>query len=411
MSTSLNISSSEENRIRPFFIGIVDSGLSNNIIKLLEQNLQGYPISTISMITYLKEDESKKDSGKNKCFNPNEMNFDKLISDLDKICNKEECESQTKEMAKKTIKSQIIIVEGLLCFSDPKVRDFMDLKIFIDTDNDIRLARTIINEIANGKSLKEIKDMFIQDIKPKYNQYILPTKKYADVILPNSTGHETAVKIITNYLKILFDKILNNKTGSIFSFLNEVVDPKYVFIKDNLKVLNEKDKTSIEFLKDVFEEFINNNQDEEFIELVRQKLMEEIQTLLENHLKEKFINNQAPHIDYVIFDSDKVEDIIFQKEKIIVFFKTSIMNNKDVEIPEKILQNAKDCNFIICSVFLAPKNVYYLNHKGIHSLTYITLYFSEFFGKYEELIKKDETIYNEKELDKKFKALISEINA
>jgi hypothetical protein len=315
--------------------------------------------------------------------------------------------TRTKE-TRKIESCQIIIVEGLFCFYDHKVRNLMDLKIFIDTDNDIRLARTISKGIAQGKTnLLNIIQKFHKFVKPAYNTFISPTKKYADIILPNATGHQTAVQIITNYLKLSFDKTLNNDKGNIFSFLNEVVDPKYIFFQDNLIVKNEKPNT--DFLKDVFKDFINNTQDEEFIELIRKKLLDTIQTLLFEYLRKNSKNPLAlPNIDYILFDSDNIENIDFEKSKIVMFFKTSIMNENDIKVPEYILSKNKDCKILICSIFLAPKFAHYLTSNQINSLSFFTLYFSEFFVKYDKIIKKDETVYNEKELEKIFRSLSKE---
>ena len=406
---------SEELKIRPFLIGVVDGGLTNEIIKLLENNLKGYPICSFSMTNYYK-DLSKDDPEKDNYIRPEAIDFDLLLSDLAKMRNKEACEipiydfntmTRTKE-TRKIESCQIIIVEGLFCFYDHKVRNLMDLKIFIDTDNDIRLARTISKGIAQGKTnLLNIIQKFHKFVKPAYNTFISPTKKYADIILPNATGHQTAVQIITNYLKLSFDKTLNNDKGNIFSFLNEVVDPKYIFFQDNLIVKNEKPNT--DFLKDVFKDFINNTQDEEFIELIRKKLLDTIQTLLFEYLRKNSKNPLAlPNIDYILFDSDNIENIDFEKSKIVMFFKTSIMNENDIKVPEYILSKNKDCKILICSIFLAPKFAHYLTSNQINSLSFITLYFSEFFVKYDKIIKKDETVYNEKELEKIFRSLSQE---
>ena len=406
---------SEELKIRPFLIGVVDGGLTNEIIKLLENNLKGYPICSISMTNYYK-DLSKDDPEKDNYIRPEAIDFDLLLSDLAKMRNKETCEipiydfntmTRTKE-TRKIESCQIIIVEGLFCFYDHKVRNLMDLKIFIDTDSDIRLARTISKGIAQGKTnLLNIIQKFHKFVKPAYNTFISPTKKYADIILPNATGHQTAVQIITNYLKLSFDKTLNNDKGNVFSFLNEVVDPKYIFFQDNLIVNNEKPIT--EFLKDVFKDFINNTQDEEFIEIIRKKLLDTIQTLLFDYLRKNSKNPLAlPNIDHILFDSDNIEKIDFEKCKIVMFFKTSIMNENDIKVPEYILSKNKDCKILICSIFLAPKFAHYLTSNQINSLSFVTLYFSEFFVKYDKIIKKDETVYNEKVLEKIFKSLSKE---
>ena len=406
---------SEELKIRPFLIGVVDGGLTNEIIKLLENNLKGYPICSISMTNYYK-DLSKDDPEKDNYIRPEAIDFDLLLSDLAKMRNKETCEipiydfntmTRTKE-TRKIESCQIIIVEGLFCFYDHKVRNLMDLKIFIDTDSDIRLARTISKGIAQGKTnLLNIIQKFHKFVKPAYNTFISPTKKYADIILPNATGHQTAVQIITNYLKLSFDKTLNNDKGNVFSFLNEVVDPKYIFFQDNLIVNNEKPIT--EFLKDVFKDFINNTQDEEFIEIIRKKLLDTIQTLLFDYLRKNSKNPLAlPNIDHILFDSDNIEKIDFEKCKIVMFFKTSIMNENDIKVPEYIMSKNKECKILICSIFLAPKFAHYLTSNQINSLSFVTLYFSEFFVKYDKIIKKDETVYNEKVLEKIFKSLSKE---
>ena len=395
----------EEIKIRPFVIGVVDGGLTNEIIKQLEKHLEGYPICTISMENYYK------DLIDDNYIKPEYIDFDLLLSDLAKMRNKETCETpiydfilKKRSQEIKTVEScQIIILEGLFCFYDPKIRNLMDLKIFIDTDNDIRLARTISKGILKGKyNLIEIIKYFHHTIKPAYNHFISPTKKFADIILPNATGHVTAVQIITNYLKLLLDKVSKNNTGSIFTFLNEIVDPKYIFYQDKIIVKNEK--PIIDFLKDVFEDFIKNNQDEEFIDLICKKLMNMTQSLLVEYLNSKFQDN-IPEIDKILFDSDDVTKIDFENCNYVIFFKTTILTENDIKIPNYILSKKKDCNIIISTIFLAPKFAHYLLSNQMNSIIFTTLYFNEFFVKYDEIIKKDETLFNEKESEIYFKEL------
>ena len=396
---------SEEVKIRPFLIGVVDGGLTNEVIKQLEKYLEGYPICSISMTDYFK------DSIGENYIKPDSIDFDLLLSDLAKMRNKESCEvpiydmkNKKRSQEKKKVEScQIIIVEGLFCFYDEKIRNLMDLKIFIDTDNDIRLARTIAKGIAEKKDdLIAIIKGYHKTIKPAYNTFISPTKRYADIILPNATGHATAVKIITNYLKLLLEKVSKNNTGSIFSFLNEIIDPKYIFFQDKIVVKNEK--PIIDFLKDIFEDFIKNNQDEEFIEIIRKKLLDMILSLLVDYFrKNSHFGENFPQVDQIVFDSDDLTKIDFEKCKIVFFFKTAILTEKDIKVPKYILSKNKDCNIFISSIFLAPKFAQFLISDEMNSIIFTTLYFNEFFVKYDEIIKKDETVFNEKELEKIFK--------
>ena len=404
--------SEKEVKVRPFLIGIVDGGLTNEIIKLLEKHLEGYPICTISITNYYK------DLSEDNNIKPQLIDFDLLLSDLGKMRNKESCEvpiydfknKKRSTETKKVESCQIIILEGLFCFYNPKICNLMDLKIFIDTDNDIRLARTISKGIAEGNThLIDIIKRFHKTIKPAYNNFISPTKKYADIILPNAMGHETAVKIITNYFKLLLDKVTNNKTGSIFSFINEIVDPKYIFFQDKIIVKNEK--PIIDFLKDVFEDFISNNLDEEFIEIIRKKLLDMVLYLLVEYFrKDPQFSDNLPAIDKLIFDSDSdsISKINFENCNIVFFFKTSILNENDIKIPQFIFKKNKDCKIIICSIFLAPKFAHYLTSDQMNQIMFATLYFNEFFVKYDNIIKKDETVFNEKELEKTFKKMANE---
>ena len=400
----------EKEKIRPFLIGIVDGGLSNEIISQLEKHLEGYPICTISISSYCK------DILGDNYIKPESINLDLLLSDLVKLRNKEPCEipifdfkmRERTEKKRKIESCQIVIVEGWLCFYFHKIRNLMDLKIFIDTDNDIRLARTISKGISEGNKLIDIIEKFHGTIKPAYNNFISPTKRYADIILPKATGHITAVKIITNYLKLMLDNVSNNENGNIFSFLNAIIDPKYTFFQDKIVVNNEQQ--IIDFLKNVFEDFISKNLDEEFIEVIRKKLLDIIQDLITDYFRKnsKFSEN-LPHIDMLLFDSDDVKKINFEDKKIVLYYKTAILNENDLKIPQYIFSRNKDCNIIISSVFLAPKFAHFLASKQINSIVFITLYFNEFFIKYEEIINKDETVFNVKELEKEFKKSVTEI--
>ena len=406
----------DEVKVRPFLIGIVDGGLTNEIISQLEKYLKGYPICTVSISNYYKDMTEEDTLGEVNYITPKAIDFELLLSHLEKMRNRETCEVPIydfkKKIRSKEIKKiescQIIILEGLFCFYDHSISNLMDLKIFIDTDNDIRLARTISKGIQKGNDdLFSIITKFHKQIKPAYNTFISPTKRHADIILPNATGHETAVQIITNYLKLLLDKVANNKTGSIFSFLNEIIEPKSKFFEDNLLVKIEK--PIIDFLKDVFEDFITNTQDEEFIELIRDKLLSMIQSSLVEHFRKnpKYSEN-LPKLHHLIFADDDISKIDFEKCNSVIFYKTAILTENDIKVPQEILSKNKECNLIICSIFLAPKFAHFLTSNQMNSILFATLYFSEFFVKYDKIIKKDETVFNEKELEKIFKKLVKE---
>ena len=81
----------------------------------------------------------------------------------------------------------VFIVEGILVLEDKRLRDLMDIKLFVDTDDDIRIIRRIKRDMEErGRSLDSIIDQYNSVVKPMYHQFIEPTKRYADVVIPFS---------------------------------------------------------------------------------------------------------------------------------------------------------------------------------------------------------------------------------
>jgi uridine kinase len=87
--------------------------------------------------------------------------------------------------------THVIILEGILIFSDPALRDCMDIKIFVDADADDRLSRVISRDIIErGRSVNKVLERYDKTVKPMHLQFIEPTKRYADIIVPQG-GHNT----------------------------------------------------------------------------------------------------------------------------------------------------------------------------------------------------------------------------
>jgi uridine kinase len=392
----------EENKIRPFLMGIVDGSLSNKFATDLYEKLENGPVCRISMSNYLKDGSKKEDEA---C--PEFIDFKLLIDNLSKLLDNEDCsipiyDFKTKKRSSetKTIKScQIIILEGLLCFYDNSIRSMMDLKIFIETGNDIRFAETVSKEMENkNTNLTEIINKYFDEIKPTYN-YFIHTKKYGDIILPNETEYETAMNLIINYLELLLSRV-NNRKENIFYFINEIIDSKYEFCKDNL--ILKREKSSIDLLRAVFEDLIKKRQDEEFVDEIRKHLVEMIEKLLSDYLE------KCKEIK-LVFDTDDITNYDFKDCDTVFFYKTSILNPNDIKKPQYILSKNKDCNVIICSIFLAPRFAHLILGNQMNSILFITLYFSEFFVKYEKIIKDDTWVFNDTELKKLVKQMISKI--
>ncbi|MDI9471611.1 MAG: uridine kinase [Tissierellia bacterium] len=104
----------------------------------------------------------------------------------------------------------IILMEGLLTLWYEPIRELMDLKIFVDTDSDERLIRRIQRDMnRRGRSLESIIEQYQTTVKPMHEQFILPTKKYADLIIPEGAQNTRAMLIMKEHLKNLMREALN----------------------------------------------------------------------------------------------------------------------------------------------------------------------------------------------------------
>ena len=94
--------------------------------------------------------------------------------------------------------ADIIIVEGILIFTDPKLRELMDIKIFVDADDDDRVMRVISRDIAErGKTVDWVIERYTNTVKPMYLQFIEPSKRYADIIIPQGGHNKVAIDVIS----------------------------------------------------------------------------------------------------------------------------------------------------------------------------------------------------------------------
>lgn len=97
----------------------------------------------------------------------------------------------------KILPKKIIIVEGFLVFSDPRARELIDIKIYVDTDDDLRILRRIERDIIERKrKLESITKQYLDSVKPMHHQFVEPTKRYADIIIPNGGHNQIAIDLV-----------------------------------------------------------------------------------------------------------------------------------------------------------------------------------------------------------------------
>jgi len=96
---------------------------------------------------------------------------------------------------------EVLIVEGILCLTNKALRDLMDIKVFVDCDSDIRLSRVIQRDInERGRNLSQVLDRYEKTVRPSHLQFIEPTKRFADIIIPQGGMNQVAINILTNHI-------------------------------------------------------------------------------------------------------------------------------------------------------------------------------------------------------------------
>ena len=95
------------------------------------------------------------------------------------------------------VPKKVIIVEGILIFENKELRDLMDIRIFVDTDADVRLCRRIKRDVTKrGRTLESVLSQYLQTVKPMHERYVEPSKKYADLVVPEGGQNLVALDMI-----------------------------------------------------------------------------------------------------------------------------------------------------------------------------------------------------------------------
>jgi len=93
--------------------------------------------------------------------------------------------------------ADVIVIDGILLFADPRVRDLCDVKVFVDADADVRLIRRIRRDMnKRGRPLAEILDQYLSTVQPMHMEFVEPSKRYADIIVPRGGHNAVAIEMI-----------------------------------------------------------------------------------------------------------------------------------------------------------------------------------------------------------------------
>ena len=103
--------------------------------------------------------------------------------------------------------SRVIIVDGILIFENEALRNLMDIKVFVDTDADIRLARRILRDVCErGRTMHSVIEQYTTTVKPMHEQFVEPSKRHADIIIPEGGFNSVAVGMLIENIRSIIEK-------------------------------------------------------------------------------------------------------------------------------------------------------------------------------------------------------------
>lgn len=103
------------------------------------------------------------------------------------------------DSAVKVAPKSVIVLEGILLFADPDIREELDIKVFVDTDADVRALRRLMRDIRErGRSVESVCTQYLETVKPMHDAFVEPSKRFADLIIPEGGRNEIAIGVLTS---------------------------------------------------------------------------------------------------------------------------------------------------------------------------------------------------------------------
>ncbi len=193
--------------------GGTGSGKTTVVRKIIE-SLPSDSVAVISQDCYYKDNHHipLEERLKMNYDEPDSIEWDLLVKHLNELKRGNSVDMPTYEFVtcsrlSETIRvnpQKVVVVEGILVLCDKQLRDMMDVKVFVDADADERLIRVISRDcVERGRTPKMVIDRYQETLKPMHELHIEPTKRYADLILPQGGNNIVAIKLLTDYIRSL----------------------------------------------------------------------------------------------------------------------------------------------------------------------------------------------------------------
>jgi uridine kinase len=204
---------------KPVVIGVAGGSGSGktSVTKSIYDSFKGHSILMLEQDFYYKDQSHLpfEERLKTNYDHPLAFDNDLLIEHIHKLLNHEAIEKPVYDYAVHTRSNQVIyvepqdviILEGILVLEDERLRDLMDIKLFVDTDADLRIIRRMLRDIKErGRSIDSVIDQYIGVVRPMHNQFIEPTKRYADVIIPEGGHNHVAIDLMVTKIQTILEQ-------------------------------------------------------------------------------------------------------------------------------------------------------------------------------------------------------------
>ncbi len=197
----------------PYIIGIAGgTGSGKTTVAEKISNILNENISIVPQDAFYKEMYNTPVEERN-YDHPYAFDIDLLLEDIKQLKKGEDIyipiynfKDHRRLKEQKLIKyAPVIILEGILIFYYKALRDLMDFKIYVDTPSDVRLARRVLRDInERGRSIDSVIDQYLNTVRPMHIEFVSPTRKFADIIVPEGGYNDKAIDFMTKYLRSIF---------------------------------------------------------------------------------------------------------------------------------------------------------------------------------------------------------------
>ncbi|MBN8200641.1 MULTISPECIES: uridine kinase [Bacillaceae] len=204
---------------KPVVIGVAGGSGSGktSVTKAIYDRFKGHSILMIEQDYYYKDQTHLpfEERLKTNYDHPLAFDNDLLIEHIENLLRYEPIDKPVYDYAMHTRSEEVIevepkdviILEGILILEDERLRNLMDMKLYVDTDADLRIIRRLFRDIKErGRTMDSVIEQYVNVVRPMHNQFIEPTKRYADIIIPEGGHNYVAIDLMVTKIQTILEQ-------------------------------------------------------------------------------------------------------------------------------------------------------------------------------------------------------------